>query len=795
VSEVFPDPPLGVHAEASGHAQQAVLGQGVQNNYWYGSPGPAPRPGGVPRVVDTLVPPPLVMVGRADELGQLRAAARSSGQPVLISAMHGMGGAGKTALARALAAELAEEYPDARIEVDLYGFTPDMRPREPGEVLGELLGLVGFAAADVPAKAEGRSQLWRAWLSERRVLLVLDNARDATQVLPLLPGRGASDHSLVLVTSRNRLEELDAAATIGVDMLPVEDAVALLVRVGRLTPAKMSSTSAELAALARSCGLLPLALRSVGSLLAHLDPAELIEVMRSAEYPFQYLARADQAVAAAFTVSYDALTVELQDTLRACAWHPGPNFDAVSIAALTGRPRPLVTVQLVELLQGNMLTGLPHRRYTFHDLLLGNTRRRADAHDAQETVHEARHRLYARLQARLAAATSLVYPDNQYATTPQHGHSDFTDRDQARAWLVAAADELATSAHAALTENWQEATDLARTLAYWLYAGGRADQSSSLHQTLHATARAAGNKRGEADALKGMGDIAYAGGESQQAHDLYQQAHEIYQEIGNRRGQADALKGMGDVARLRAEHQHAYHAYRQTHDLCQQIGNRRGQVDALNALGDVADLRGQSPQAHDAYQQAHDLAQEIGYRSGQADALTGLAAVAQGRGEHLPAHDAYQQAHEIYQQIGNLHGLAYALKGLGDVGRLRGEYRQSRQVYRQAHDLYQQIGFRNRQADVLTGLGDIALAGDERQQAQDHYRQAHDISTQTGYRVGQADALRGLGDLALARGERQQAQDHYRQAHDIYHQIENRNGQAVTILGLKRAADGQETAS
>src|SRR6266568_7582344 len=349
--------------------------------------------------VDTLVLPP-VMVGRGSELRQLRAAAQAvgaGGRSVAIVSVHGMGGAGKTALARSLAAEVVDMFPDARIEIDLYGFTPGRRPRDPGEVLDELLRLAGFAVADVPGTTEGRSQLWRSYLSNRRTLLVLDNARDGAQVLPLLPGGGGPGRCLVVVTSRNRLAELEAAAIVEAGVLPAEDAIALLVHAGRRDLAQMRGDRAELETLAALCGFLPLALRSVGSLLSRLDPGDLVEVMRSAQYPLQHLSQADQAAAAAFAVSYEALAVPLQDTLRACAWHPGPDFDADSIAALTGQPRPLVTIQLVELLDSNMLTDLPGKRYGFHDLFLGYARREAGSRDDQLTVRAARERLCARL--------------------------------------------------------------------------------------------------------------------------------------------------------------------------------------------------------------------------------------------------------------------------------------------------------------------------------------------------------------------------------------------------------------
>src|SRR6266581_500195 len=690
--------------------------------------------------VDTLVLPP-VMVGRGSELRQLRAAAQAvgaGGRSVAIVSVHGMGGAGKTALARSLAAEVVDMFPDARIEIDLYGFTPGRRPRDPGEVLDELLRLAGFAVADVPGTTEGRSQLWRSYLSNRRTLLVLDNARDGAQVLPLLPGGGGPGRCLVVVTSRNRLAELEAAAIVEAGVLPAEDAIALLVHAGRRDLAQMRGDRAELETLAALCGFLPLALRSVGSLLSRLDPGDLVEVMRSAQYPLQHLSQADQAAAAAFAVSYEALAVPLQDTLRACAWHPGPDFDADSIAALTGQPRPLVTIQLVELLDSNMLTDLPGKRYGFHDLFFGYARREAGSRDDQLTVRAARERLCARLLSRLETAAGLIYTDNRRAARQEHAHGGFTGRDQARAWLTAAGDELTTVARAALADGLPEAADLAGPLAYWLHADGKSDQPSLLYQDLHAAARGAGNQDGQAAALAGLGLVAYARGEYSRARDAFRESRELYEQTGSRRGQADALTG----------------------------------------LGDMAYARGESRQAHDAYRQAHDLCEQIGYRSGQADALCGLGDVALLDGEPGRAREAYQQAHDIYLDIGNVHGLAYALKGLGDAARSGGDHQRARETYGRARDLYQQIGFRNRYADVLRGLGDVARAQGDAEQADALYQQAYDICEQIGYRSGQADALRALGDLAESP---ERARDHYLRARELYRQTGNAPGEEAAL--------------
>lgn len=465
MTDPLPRPPHGrVDAEAYDQSQQAVLGQGVQNVYYNAAEGAQPR-----AAPNTLVPPP-ALVGRGEELERLRQArrqAQEAGRPVVLSAVHGMGGAGKTALARALADEVAEDFPDARIEVDLLGFTPGHQPRDPEDVLDELLALAGFNPAEVPPNAQAKAGVWRSWLARRRVLLILDNAHDAAQIRPLLPGTQTSAPCLVVVTSRNRLTELDAAARVGVNTLPVEDAVALLVRVAGRSQKEMRATDAELTELARLCGRLPLALRPAGSLLARLSAAELIEVMRSAERPLEHLDDADQAAQAVFAASHKELTPALQEALRICAWHPGPDFDADSLAALAGGSRPLAAVHLARLLQCNMLIGLPHGRYTFHDLFLGYVRDKIGYDPDSPAVRESRHRLYGYLSTMAGSARETL---TKQPTDP--GNGPFRAPAQAHAWLTNSTDELIAAVLAALKEYWAGAHPFAADVAFWLWPAG-----------------------------------------------------------------------------------------------------------------------------------------------------------------------------------------------------------------------------------------------------------------------------------------------------------------------------------
>ncbi|WP_345021304.1 tetratricopeptide repeat protein, partial [Actinomadura keratinilytica] len=598
MTESASQPPFfGVRAQAFGRAQQANLGRGVQINYYAGGAGSG-KPETAP---DTLVPPPN-LVGRALELGRLRQArrqAQEAGRPVVVSTVHGMGGAGKTALVRALAAEIAEDFPDARIEVDLLGFTPGHEPRDPGEVLGELLTLVGFDPAHVPAHTQARAGLWRGWLARHRVLLVLDNARDAEQVRPLLPGTEAAKGCLVLVTSRDQLTDLNTAVRIGVDVLLPQDAVALRLRMAGRSQAEMRAGDEELAELAGLCGHLPLALRPVGSLLTVLSPAELVEVMRSAEHPLEHLDEADHATRAAFTVSYRALPRALQEALRACAWHPGPDFDADSVAALTGKPRPLVKVHLASLLQRNMLIGLPHGRYSFHDLFAGYARRHTGYSNDAPDVRRARRRLYQRLSTMVGTATVMLTEEaadqaDDVFDAPTHAHT----------WLISATDELTTAAHTALKGNWPNATALAHKVAYWLMLDGKYEQAAGLYTTMHTTTSTAGDRLGQANALECLGDIARLRGEYGEAAEYHQRALRLYESTGNRHGQAHALQGLGHVAWFQGEYGEAAEYHRQALRLYESTGNRHGQAHALQGLGHAARLRGEYGEAAEYHRQA-----------------------------------------------------------------------------------------------------------------------------------------------------------------------------------------------
>jgi len=321
--------------------------------------------------------------GRGDDLDRLLHA----GPAVVITAIDGMAGIGKTALAVHAAYRLTDRYPDGQLFCDLHSHTPGARPVEPAEALERLLRMIGVPPETIPPELDEREARWRAELAGRRVLVVLDNAVSAAQVRPLLPG---SPHALVLVTSRRRLGVLDGATVLSLDVLPRAEALELFGAVAG--PARVAAEPAAAAEVVRLCGRLPLALRIAGSRLAHRPGwtvAALADRLRERTDRLDELTLADRGVGPAFALSYAQLAPAEQRMFRLLGVHPGADFDSWSAAALAGcTPRAAEDV-LEALVDAHLLRSAAPGRYTFHDLIREYARGLAPATSApRQRLHD-----------------------------------------------------------------------------------------------------------------------------------------------------------------------------------------------------------------------------------------------------------------------------------------------------------------------------------------------------------------------------------------------------------------------
>ncbi|GAA2277427.1 BTAD domain-containing putative transcriptional regulator [Nonomuraea roseoviolacea subsp. roseoviolacea] len=662
-------------------------------------PAEAEPPAAAARPVAAFLPYDIAdFAGRSAQLAEL---CEGASQGVTISAIDGMAGIGKTALAVHAAHRLAERYPDGRLFIDLHAHTEGQRPLEPAEALEALLRQLGVPTERIPAAVTERAALWRAELAGRRVLLVLDNAADTAQVRPLLPG---ASNSLVLITSRQRLTGLDGARTLSMDVLPLPDAVALFTGIVGERAAAEPAAVAEVLLL---CGFLPLAVRIAATRLRHRphwSVAHLAGRLRDERRRLTELARSERGVAAAFTLSYRQLTDDQQRLFRLLGLHPGRDIGPHAAAALADLPVEHAEDVLEDLLDAHMLQQRALGRYILHDLLSRYAAQLAAEQDPPRVGQEALTRLLGHQLATASAAMDVLYPDSAHrrprversAPPPVPLH----DAAQALAWLDAERANLVLAAdrdpaHTGL---------LATTLYRYLYDHAHHDDALALHGKALRAARSRGDATGEGRALTDLGWVHQVQGSRDVAREHFESALAACRTAEDSRGQARALIGLGRVRTDEGEHERAREADLRALDLFREIGDRFGEAVTLDHLGVVHERLGQYARAADLHHQAVELSREIGSRGGEADALDNLGVARARLGRLAEAHDHHEQALELYRRFGYRRGEARALNNLAEVAASLGEAGWAARLHTAALDLAVELNNRGEEKRARTAL-------------------------------------------------------------------------------------------
>ncbi|HEX8758499.1 MAG TPA: NB-ARC domain-containing protein, partial [Pseudonocardiaceae bacterium] len=392
-------------------------------------PSGAPGPVGVARVVPAQLPADVeVFTGRSQELAELdrllartaetTASARvTSGDStaVVISAVSGTAGVGKTALALRWAHRVRGQFPDGQLYVNLHGFDPE-QPLSAADALAGFLRALGLAGQHIPVEVEERAATYRSLLDGRRILIVLDNASSVEQVRPLLPG---APSCVVVVTSRDSLAGLVArhsARRLDLDLLPLEDAVALL---AALIGGRVHAEPDAAATLARLCARLPLALRVAAELAAArptISLAQLVDELADEQQRLELLdagGDARTAVRGVFSWSYQHLPATVARAFRLIGLHPGPYFDPYAVAALANTSLDQAQ-QMADLLARAHLIQAPHPgHYGIHDLLRAYATWLADVEDSTAEQRAGLTRLFDHYLATAAAAMDMLIPAEQ----------------------------------------------------------------------------------------------------------------------------------------------------------------------------------------------------------------------------------------------------------------------------------------------------------------------------------------------------------------------------------------------
>ncbi|MEZ0107721.1 DNA-binding SARP family transcriptional activator [Catenulispora sp. EB89] len=327
---------------------------------------PTATPVPAPRVDRSFLPRDLAeFIGRERQIQDLVAQARAGGPAPQVAVIDGMGGVGKSTLAVHVAHRLAPLFPDGHYFVDLSGFCAVTEPVEPAQALEALLRASGLAPETLPEGLDERSALWRARLSGRRALVLLDNARDAAQIRPLLPGSG---ETFVLITSRRRMPSLEGAVPIPLQVMNPGSAIALFSRIIGTDRARAEPEA--VASAVELCGRLPLAIQVAAARLRDRAtwPVERV-TEQLAGHRTRFLVAGDRDVTAILAWSYHQLLPLPKRLFRLLSLHPGPDFDAHSAAALAGAPLPDAESALECLFEANLLQERAPGRYHLHDLV------------------------------------------------------------------------------------------------------------------------------------------------------------------------------------------------------------------------------------------------------------------------------------------------------------------------------------------------------------------------------------------------------------------------------------------
>ncbi|MFE1798672.1 BTAD domain-containing putative transcriptional regulator [Streptomyces sp. NPDC059517] len=642
------------------------------------SPATARWPGAIPAQLPMGV---RSFTGRGDELAQLDMILTSAEvQPsaVVISALSGTAGVGKTALAVHWARRAQPAFPDGQLYVNLRGFGSDGSVMSPAEAVRGFLDAFGVPPARVPVGLEAQAGLYRSLLAGRRVLVVLDNARDAEQVRPLLPG---APGCLALVTSRRLLTGLavaEGAHLLTVDLLTSGQARELLT--GRLGVSRMNAEHAAVGEIVGRCAGLPLALAIVGARAAarpRFPLAALADELRRADHRLDALdgGEATSQVRAVFSWSYEALSPGAARLFRLLGLHPGPDAALPAIAALGSIPVSRAAALLAELVGGHLLTEHSPGRYTFHDLLRVYAAELVDTIDSDQERRTAVHRLLDHYLHTAHTADVLLTPQPNPVPLPPAlpgaAPEALADHEQAQTWfaaehtvLVAAAEQAGASGFD--RHSWQLAAALTTFLdrhGYWRVLA--ALQTSALE-----AARRQGDRAGRAGAHRGLGLAQDRLDRGEDARGHYLRALDLFAELGSDAGQARTHQHLARMSATRGSPQqaldHAGHSLKHY----RAAADRAGQSAALNHIGWLNAQLGDHHEALVHCRQALELAQETGDLNGQAHTWDSLGYIQHHLGRHAQAVDCYRQAVDLFHRTGDRQSEAAGLLCLGDVHRV-----------------------------------------------------------------------------------------------------------------------------
>jgi tetratricopeptide (TPR) repeat protein len=609
---------------------------------------PAPSPAAVFPSVHQLPPLPADFTGREEEIKELLTAVAVDG--ATIPGLQGQGGVGKTALALKLAEKLAPNFPDAQIYMDLLGVS--RKPLAPGEAMAYVIRAFQ-PEAKLPENEQELAGIYQSVLHGKRALLLMDNARDAAQVKPLIPSAGC----MLLVTSRFHFV-LPGLQAVDLETLPPAKAEELLLKIA-------PRIGAEAQAIAKLCGYLPQALRLAATALAeraNMAPSDYRQRLADEKNRPKLLAAGNESVEASISLSYGLLDAETQKRWRMLGVFP-ETFDGPAAASVWSAEKNSAEDTLGLLTQYSMLEwNEKARRYRLHDLMRDFAwQELADKERYEASLRHARHYL------EVLRTAGDLYKKGGDSLMPGLSLFDLErgNIEAGQAWAMECAvnDSAAAGLCISYPGTGVYCLDLRhhpRDRIRWIEAG-------------LAGARRLGDRAAEGVHLGSLG-IAYRElGEYRRAIEYYERQLKIVHEIGDRQGEGNALGNLGNAYDGLTEYRRAIECHEQSLQILREIGDRRGEGGVLGNLGSAYQALGEHRRAIGYHEQRLQIAREVGDREGEGRALSNLGNAYFALGETRLAVEFDEHRLQIAREIGDRRGegvalwnLSLTLDGLGE---------------------------------------------------------------------------------------------------------------------------------
>ncbi|MFI9844303.1 AfsR/SARP family transcriptional regulator [Nonomuraea sp. NPDC051941] len=692
-----------------------------------------PRPAQLPAAVNDFTGRKEVAV-RLRTLLSAQSSAQSSAEGVPVIAVSGIGGVGKTALAVHVA-HLAEDlFPDGQLYADLRGYTDEATV--PESALGGFLRALGIPPDIVPDGLPERAALYRSILADRRILVLLDNARDAEQVSQLLPG---SPGCAAIVTSRGKLADLPSARLIDLDVMEPGEALSLFASVAGAE--RVSAEHGAAMDVVAACGFLPLAVRIVAARLAARPSwtvASLVPRLADEQRRLDELRVGNLAVEATFALGYGQLAPAQARAFRLLSLSKGPDISTGAAAAVLSVSQFEAESVLESLVDASLLEAPAPGRYRFHDLLKLFARRQLDKTEPPEAKARALHRLLGFYLASAQSAHSLAYEGSMIPAnivTISEGLS-FTSVDEAVAWLIAEGDSLfaainQAAASAVAGEQLLPAGDLLVAMEPLLEAGTHTREFAQGTRAVLSAAQRLGDQGSELRSRYVLGRVLFADNQLKAAEGHFRVVHELSTARGEKIVTGEVLNALAVV-----------------------VGRQRRHIEALE-LFDAA-MR---------FYRANDVP------AGEALVLSYSARDHLGLGRPADAIAAAEKGLALFTEIGSGAGTARARYHLGIVLSRVGRLTEAVHHHAECLAFFRASKQRVWEQRVCSRLAETFIAAGRHPEAVRHAEQALVVSREIGHPYGEALSLTVLGKALRGLGSTTRSLECLRQAFEIFSRL------------------------